>query len=74
MKNLMGRRLGRLRSWLSSNNCESFRHRQFLLDVKITMKPHFRFDFTFPHNYEVRSCIIIQSSLKKATAAGLMCG
>jgi hypothetical protein len=54
MKNLMGRRRGRLRSWLSSNNCESFRHRQFLLDVKITMKPHFRFDFTFPRNYEVR--------------------
>ena len=33
---------------------ETFRHQQFLLDVKNAMKQHFRFDFTFPRNYEVR--------------------
>jgi len=53
MKNLVGRRRGRMRSCFF-RSCEAFRHQQLLLDVKNAMKQHFRFDFTFPRNYEVR--------------------
>src|SRR6185369_8408001 len=53
MKNLVGRRRGRMRSCFF-RSCEAFRHQQLLLDVKNAMKQHFRFDFTFPRNYEIR--------------------
>lgn len=35
-------------------DCDTFRQQLLSLDEKNEMKQHFRFDFTFPRNYEVR--------------------